>query len=104
MLDILHHKWLHVLLLSIYLALEFHAWSQSTQSSDDVAGSIAFDGSSSAVVVRDGTLAEIAAKDLVPGDIVHISEVNPLLLFGEFYLKIIVGHHSTSRWSHSVSR
>lgn len=100
MLGILHYDWMHILLLSALLALEFRAWVQPIQSSDDLTDLIALDPSTSAVVIRDGTLAEIAATDLVPGDIVHISEVKQFVLYSaKHYANITTGHGGTGRWS-----
>lgn len=70
-----NHDWPHTFLLGVLLTLTFRAESESTRSVDDVIKSIATDSSTLAVVLRNGLLMEIAAKDLVPGDIVHVSEV-----------------------------
>ena len=48
---------------------------------DDVNESISWSAGMQAVVLREGEVLEIDAADLVPGDVVHISQVRELQSF-----------------------
>ena len=48
---------------------------------DDVNESISWSAGMQAVVLREGEVLEIDAADLVPGDVVHISQVRKLQSF-----------------------
>lgn len=76
MLAILFHDWLDLLLICTLLGFAFHASIDQLRNSDDVVESLVWDSSRSALALRDGTISEVAMKDLVPGDIVHVSEVD----------------------------
>ena len=57
------------------LALNIRGQVHSIRGRDEVAQDLAGDIEMSATVRREGTITEIMAKELVPGDIVHVSQV-----------------------------
>lgn len=84
----LRYDWVHLALILSLLALDLHAQIRSTRSADDVVSSIASDCPRSAIAVRDGQPTEVAAKHLVPGDIVHISQVDHVSSVHEIALTV----------------
>lgn len=48
---------------------------QSVMEYDDLAQSMSWDNNYPAVVLREGQLREVKTRELIPGDVVHLSEV-----------------------------
>ena len=69
-------EWLTFLALLAPTALSNGVQLYKLSNSDDVGESLSWSQAMRAVVVRDGKIREIKVLELVPGDIIHISEVS----------------------------
>ena len=69
-------EWLTFLALLAPAALSNGGQLYQLSNSDDVGESLSWSQSMRAVVVRNGKIREVKALELVPGDIIHISEVS----------------------------
>ena len=76
MLAIALHDWRDLLLGCGLLALSFRSSIIPVRDSEEVVESLAWDSSKSAIALRDCIISEVTVRDLVPGDIVHVSEVH----------------------------
>lgn len=79
LLALLLGDWLPAAIMLSLLILNVGTTVYQTQQSDDVLTSLALEDSVCAIVVRDGQKKEIPARELVPGDIVHLGEVSSSL-------------------------
>ena len=59
-----------------FLALNIRGAVQKIRQYDEIAQSLAWDPSKLAITLREGKLFETSVRDLVPGDIVRVSEVS----------------------------
>lgn len=84
-------EWLKSLSLLLPAALNNGVQLYQQKNANNVSSSLVSGSSTRAVVVRDGTIRGIAASELVPGDVVHISEVT----LAPLYLRISLSltHH-----------
>lgn len=64
-----------VLILCVIFLWRLYIIAKDVQNYDDVTGSFEWDLLTSAVVLRGNELCEINITDIVPGDIVHLSQV-----------------------------
>lgn len=69
------HEWLTLLALIPPVMLSNGVELYQIKDADDVSSTLVWPSDMQAVVVRGGRIQEISIVDLVPGDVVHISEV-----------------------------
>ena len=71
--------WWDLLIVGVLLALNVRGAIRGIREHDEIAQSLVWDSSIRAIALRDGTISEVNAKELVPGDIVHVFEVGGLI-------------------------
>ena len=97
------HDWWDLIVMCGLLALNIRGAIHGIREHDDVAQSLEWSSSIRAIVLREGKIAEVAIKELVPGDIVHVSEVCCLsyCLCPSRNLITTTAHIDTRRRSHN---
>ena len=73
-LAIILHAWLHVCLIFLLWALMIYTPFYQQWNADDIVASLCPSPLQPTITLRNGKLQEIASKDLVPGDLTHVSE------------------------------
>lgn len=76
----LRREWLDLFILCVILLRSLHGTIQSVRAYEDIARCLDWDLSTSAVVLRGGELQEVNITELVPGDVVYVSEVGFLVV------------------------
>ncbi|KAL7965273.1 E1-E2 ATPase domain-containing protein [Trichoderma sp. SZMC 28014] len=72
--SVLQRERIDVLVLCVAFCCRFYTLAKSVQDYDDFTAAIGWDLSTSAVVLRGNKLDEINITDIVPGDVVHLSQ------------------------------
>lgn len=87
----LQRERIDVLVLCVAFCCRFYTLAKSVQDYDDFTAAIGWDLSTSAVVLRGNKLDEINITDIVPGDVVHLSQVGRKLhsrLYSKYVLTL----------------